>query len=135
MLLPWLLMGVLFFVFLIGFGSAYSAGKSLEKEGKVVSKKTCIIAGILSTIIWIVLLGIVSYFSAETENMFLYLVFAFFGWGALNRIQPAMFIWMPLVGWLIYFFIKFILSVLIGVFVAPYVIGKKVTQLVNYTIM
>lgn len=134
MVLPWLLIWLLLFVFLIGFGSAYSAGKSLEKEGKA-SGKTCIIAGILSTIIWFVLLVIVSYFSAETENLFLYSVFAFFGWRALNRIQPAMFIWMPLAGWLIYFFVKFILSALIGVFVAPYVIGKKVTQLVNYIIM
>jgi len=46
------------------------------------------------------------------------------GWRALNRIQPAMFIWMPLMGWILYLFIKLILSCLVGLFVAPYVIRK-----------
>jgi len=50
----------------------------------------------------------------------------YFGWKALTRIQPRMFLWMSWMGWLIYFFIKIILSAAIGLFVAPFVIGKKV---------
>lgn len=52
------------------------------------------------------------------------LIFAFFGWRALNKIQPAMFVWMPLIGWVIYFYVKFILSAIVGVFVTPVVIFK-----------
>lgn len=50
----------------------------------------------------------------------------FFGWRALNAIQPEMFLWMSLFGWLIYFLIKAMLSLFIGVFVAPIKIGKWV---------
>ena len=53
-------------------------------------------------------------------------VCAFFGWKALNKIQPTMFVWMSWVGWLVYFAIKFFLSVAIGFFIAPFAIGKKI---------
>ena len=54
-----------------------------------------------------------------------YFLCAFFGWRALNKIQPSMFLWMSFAGWIVYFFVKFILSALIGFFVAPFEIGKK----------
>ena len=69
--------------------------------------------------------------SLKTFDAFIYIVFAYFGWKMLNRIQPAMFIWMPLIGWAIYFAVKFILSALIGAFVAPVVIAKKIFYMVN----
>lgn len=56
------------------------------------------------------------------------LICAYFGWGALNKIQPAMFVWMPLAGWAIYFFVKFLLSYVIGIFVAPYKIGTEIAN-------
>jgi len=37
-----------------------------------------------------------------------------FGWQALNRITPNIFLILPLAGWAIYFFIKFILAACIG---------------------
>ena len=37
-----------------------------------------------------------------------------FGWYALNRITPNIFLVLPLVGWVVYFVIKFMLSALIG---------------------
>ena len=57
------------------------------------------------------------------------LIFAYFGWRVLNRITPAMFIWMPLVGWLFYFGFKLIISVLIGYFAAPYFFAKKISEM------
>jgi hypothetical protein len=35
---------------------------------------------------------------------------------------------MPLIGWAIYFVFKFILSVLIGHFIAPFYIGKRISN-------
>lgn len=48
------------------------------------------------------------------------------GWKTLNKITPAMFLWLPLVGWIIYFFIKLSLSCTIGVYTFPYSIYKWV---------
>ena len=52
-------------------------------------------------------------------------VCSFFGWRVLNRIQPAMFLWMSWVGWLVYFVVKFFIAVAIGFFIAPFIFGKK----------
>jgi hypothetical protein len=41
------------------------------------------------------------------------------GWRALNSITPNIFLILPLVGWLIYFAIKFFLSIFVGFFVTP----------------
>lgn len=51
------------------------------------------------------------------------------GWAALNRITPRIFLFLPIVGWVIYFFIKVALSVAIGVFVFPFQIAKYVRHL------
>ncbi|MBE5942429.1 MAG: hypothetical protein E7264_07830 [Lachnospiraceae bacterium] len=37
-----------------------------------------------------------------------------YGWSALNKITPNIFLFMPIIGWLIYFVIKLFLSLLIG---------------------
>lgn len=42
------------------------------------------------------------------------------GWSALNKITPNIFLFMPLIGWVIYFVIKFVLSLMIGMFVTPF---------------
>lgn len=59
------------------------------------------------------------------------LVCAIIGWRAITMIQPSMFIWMPLVGWIIYFVIKFIIAYFVGLFVAPYTIGNKIADALN----
>lgn len=50
------------------------------------------------------------------------------GWKALNRITPDLFVVMSIKGWIIYYCIKGVLSVIIGVFVAPFVIAKAVAE-------
>lgn len=56
------------------------------------------------------------------------IVMAFFGWKALNRITPDMFLIMPLSSWLWYYLIKGFLSIFVGAFVAPYQIAKMITS-------
>jgi len=53
-----------------------------------------------------------------------YVVMQLFWMEGTNKIQPTMFLWMLLMGWLVYFLIKFFLSAVVGLFVAPFVIGK-----------
>jgi len=42
------------------------------------------------------------------------------GWSALNKITPNVFLFLPIGGWVLYFVIKFMLSLLIGAFALPY---------------
>lgn len=58
-------------------------------------------------------------------------VCAYFGWKTLNFITPRIFLIMPLVGWVIYFIIKGILSFLLGFIVAPFQIGAWVSRSVS----
>lgn len=58
-----------------------------------------------------------------------YLIFSIFGWKALNKITPRVFLILPLIGWVIYFLVKFFLSMIIGTFVTPFVIAKWIANL------
>lgn len=49
-----------------------------------------------------------------------------FGWAALNRITPAFFLTLPLVGWVFYFTFKFILSGMVGLVALPMAVVKIV---------
>lgn len=50
------------------------------------------------------------------------------GWMLLNRITPDIFLILPLIGWVIYFFMKVFLSGMIGFFMAPYKIYKTLQE-------
>lgn len=52
-----------------------------------------------------------------------------YGWKVLNRITPAMFLWLPLVGWLIYFLIKLIVAYVIGMVALPVKLYQWITEL------
>ena len=47
-----------------------------------------------------------------------------FGWCALTAITPRLFLFLPVVGWLIYFFLKFTIAACIGIVACPYKIYK-----------
>lgn len=51
-----------------------------------------------------------------------------FGWRFFNKITPNIFLFMPIIGWVIYFCIKFGLSMTAGIFVAPYTIWKEIKE-------
>ena len=46
------------------------------------------------------------------------------GWHALSAIQPRMFLFLPIIGWVIYFVIKFFLSYCVGLVAMPVQIVK-----------
>lgn len=54
------------------------------------------------------------------------------GWSTLNRITPNIFLFMPIIGWLIYFGFKFALAMMIGVLVMPFKIYGIVKGLKEY---
>lgn len=47
-----------------------------------------------------------------------------FGWIALNRITPNIFLIMPVGGWIVYFLIKLVLSMVVGIVALPYKLIK-----------
>jgi len=52
------------------------------------------------------------------------------GWKTLTMLTPRVFLILPILGWIIYFIIKFLLSLCIGVFVFPIYIIKDSIRLV-----
>lgn len=58
-------------------------------------------------------------------------IWTILGWKALSRIQPNVFLIMPVGGWIAYIVVKGILSVILGIFIAPYYIGKKAAVFVQ----
>lgn len=70
----------------------------------------------------------------QTENTVLLgivlLCCGYFGWQSLNKITPKIFLWMPLAGWAIYFLVKGLLSIIVGAFIAPFWLGKKISSVV-----
>ena len=56
------------------------------------------------------------------------IAFAFFGWKALNRIQPSFFIVLPIIGWIVYILLKLFLATVVGMFVTPFIISKKIVS-------
>lgn len=87
----------------------------------------------ISFVIAIIIWGIaIALWTSQGElALIVILACAVFGWKALNSIQPAMFIWMSWTGWIIYFCVKFILSAVIGLFVAPFKIGKLIAGAIS----
>ncbi|MBE6594938.1 MAG: hypothetical protein E7644_03980 [Ruminococcaceae bacterium] len=56
---------------------------------------------------------------------------AYFGWRALNKITPDIFVIMSINAWAIYFLVKGLLSIFIGAFVAPFQIGKMLCGFIS----
>lgn len=61
-------------------------------------------------------------------------VCGYFGWKALNKITPDIFLFMSIGGWAIYFLIKGLLSIMIGAFIAPFQIGKMISTAVSNSV-
>lgn len=51
------------------------------------------------------------------------------GWNALSKMTSNYFLFLPIIGWAIYFILKLYLSMMIGVFVLPYRTYKNVNRL------
>ena len=81
----------------------------------------------------LILWGIMAVFLLNSDNYNAICIIAglcaFCGWQSLSRIQPVMFVWMSWAGMLTYILVKLFLSIIIGVVVAPYILGKKIGDL------
>ncbi|MBE6708687.1 MAG: hypothetical protein E7578_05550 [Ruminococcaceae bacterium] len=86
---------------------------------------------VLYFIMWGFMLAFLTVFDIPVVTVIFAVALGSCGWRALNRITPSMFVVMSFNGWLIYFVVKGILSVAIGVFVAPFVIAKGVADKVQ----
>lgn len=74
----------------------------------------------------IVVLGVVIAEAIPVLGFILVLVFTFYGWRYITFVQPVMFIWMPLAGWVAYFVTKFFVSAFLGIFITPYHLAKSI---------
>ncbi len=88
-----------------------------------------VMVAVFAVILWGITLLLAS--SESTFGGIIALICAVFGWKALNSILPSMTLVLSLPAWGIFYLIKFILSVIIGIFVAPFVLGKWVAGLIN----
>lgn len=96
--------------------------------GKTAGKWTITLA---CTVVVFILIALTAKYELVYIMLAYGLVGAYFGWKALNKITPKIFIWMPIVGWVIYYIVKFFLSVFVGYFITPYQIGKMVSSYVS----
>jgi len=90
-------------------------------------KKDLILKSVISAVVFV--LWMIVYASGPVgllSGIIPSLIFAGipWGWNALTKITPKMFLFLPLVGWGIYFGIKLLISLFIGVFCAPFQIIK-----------
>lgn len=88
---------------------------------------------VLTIVLYFVIFGIEYALLAAFNNnsavfVVIAVVMAYFGWKALNRITPNMFLIMPISSWLWYWLIKGLLSIFVGALVAPYQIAKMITN-------
>lgn len=54
-----------------------------------------------------------------------------YGWSALNKITPSIFLWMSWVGWIIYFLIKFMISYFIGLIALPVKLFQWISEIIR----
>ena len=84
---------------------------------------------VLTVVLYVVVFGIL-YLFVVSENEWLcgvaLMAMVYFGWKALNKITPDIFLIMPIGGWLLYWLIKGILAMFVGLFVAPFQITKVI---------
>lgn len=92
-----------------------------------------VITTICAIVIWGLIIFAISVGSQELVAV-IGIGCAILGWKALTRIQPSMFLWMSWAGWVVYFFIKFILAIIIGYFITPFYIGKAIGEKIHESI-
>ena len=88
---------------------------------------------VVTIVSMIIIYGIMMLCLQSSSQVVLFITLAacaYFGWKALNKITPDIFLFMSIGGWAIYFLIKGFLSIMIGGLIAPFQIGKMVSNAV-----
>ena len=114
--------------------------KQMEQKKSGVKNFLCSGAGTISMIIlfYALIFGLFTMLITLFENstvvvLIFVVVFAYFGWKALNKINLNVILIMPVGKWVVYYAVKGILSLVIGVFVAPFVLAKKIANEIQAT--
>ena len=89
-----------------------------------------VLSAVLYIILFVAFMLIINKMESEALAAVICLVCAVVGWKTLNKIRPDVFLILPIVGWVVFFVFKGFLSALIGVFVAPYYVAKKISLLI-----
>ena len=110
---------------------------------RINAEKSGIITELLLTYGMGILLGILFVNFANGERylplpvaIMLYLIFSYIfsgivpGWKTLTRITPAVFLFLPIIGWVLYFIIKFVLSLCLGLVMLPVRTFRNIRRLV-----
>lgn len=77
------------------------------------------------------------YFKYQGSNLEATLVFSWlfcgapFGWKTLNKITPSVFLFLPIIGWLIFLIFKGILSIVVGIVAMPVSIVMAIVKIVR----
>lgn len=114
-----------------------NAGKgkvNMEKAGPLLQFLASVGGRIVLTIVFaIIIYGLLFVALKSSIPAIMIIVFIFcgyFGWKSLNKITPDLFLWMPLASWAIYYLVKGLISIIIGAFIAPVWLGKKISSVV-----
>lgn len=54
-----------------------------------------------------------------------------YGWCFLNKITPAMFVWMSWIGWAVYFLVKLIIAYFVGLIALPIKLFQWISEIVK----
>lgn len=54
-----------------------------------------------------------------------------YGWSFLNKITPAMFVWMSWIGWAVYFLVKLIIAYFVGLIALPIKLFQWILEIVK----
>lgn len=54
-----------------------------------------------------------------------------YGWSFLNKITPAMFVWMSWIGWAVYFLVKLIIAYFVGLIALPIKLFQWISEIVK----
>jgi len=107
----------------------------MDNKNKVLDFLISPTGRIVITVVGMILIYGIIMMALDSNSSFVLgvtlLICTVFGWSALNKITPRIFIWMSLTGWVVYFLIKGLLAVTIGVFVAPFQISKVLAEYIN----
>lgn len=86
---------------------------------------------VLYFVIFGIMLAAISLLNSPAVIVIIAIAFTVFGWKALSKITPNVFLIMPVGGWIAYYVVKGALSFFLGVFVAPFVMGKALSKLIS----
>lgn len=82
---------------------------------------------IVTVMLYALWAGILTLMSNLNNDIFtgaICIIVVFAGWKGVTSIQPRMFLFMPIIGWIFYFGVKLVISVFAGLILAPWYLAK-----------